>query len=87
MTVVLDGVRADVLRDAARFAGRDARLANRIHERGLAVIDVAHEGDDRRAQLELFRFRFLRWLAAAARPDFRRLVDARRLPCASPFRK
>ncbi len=51
---VIDRVSADVLGDAARFAGRDTRLANRVHERGFAVIDVAHEGDDGRAQLELF---------------------------------
>ena len=52
--LVIDRVGADVLRDAAGFARRDARLANRIHERRLAVIDVAHESDDRRARLEFF---------------------------------
>ena len=45
---VIDGVSADVLGDSAGFARGDARLANRIHQRGLAVIDVAHERDDRR---------------------------------------
>ena len=44
---VIDGVSADVLRDPAGFARRDARLADRVHERRLAVIDVAHESDDR----------------------------------------
>ena len=47
---VVDAVSADVLGDAAGFARRDAGLADRIHERGLAVIDVSHESDDRRAQ-------------------------------------
>ncbi len=51
---VIDRVSADVLGDAAGFARRDARLADRVHERGLAMVDVAHERDDRRAQLELF---------------------------------
>ena len=41
-------VGADVLRDAAGFAGGDARLADRIEQGSLAVIDVAHESDDRR---------------------------------------
>ena len=53
----IDAVGADVLRDAAGFARRDARLANRVHQRGLAVIDVAHERDDRRARLEFFFLR------------------------------
>ena len=57
LAVVLDAVGADVLRDAAGFARGDARLADGIHERGLAVIDVAHESDDRRAELELFLLR------------------------------
>ena len=38
---VLDAVRADMLGDAARFACRDAGLADGVHQRGLAVIDVA----------------------------------------------
>ena len=47
-------VGADVLRDSAGFARRDARLANRIHQRSLAVIDMAHERDNRAARLEFF---------------------------------
>ena len=47
---VIDAVGADVLRDSAGFARGDARLANRVHQRSLAVIDVAHESDDRRAR-------------------------------------
>ena len=51
---VIDAVGADVLGDPAGFARRDARLADRIHERRLAVIDVTHERDDRSARLEFF---------------------------------
>ena len=85
VAVVLDAVSADVLRDAAGFARGDARLADRVHERGLAVIDMAHEGDDRRAQLEFLGLRLFRL--------WRRLDDCldpcarRRLPCASPSRR
>ena len=47
---VIDRVGADVLGDAAGFARGDAGLADRVHQRGLAVVDVAHESDDRRAR-------------------------------------
>ena len=46
------GVSTDVLRNAARFARRHPRLADKIHERCFAVVDVAHEGDDRRARFQ-----------------------------------
>jgi hypothetical protein len=46
-------VGADVLRDAAGFAHRDARLADRVEQRRLAVVDVAHHRHDRRARLEV----------------------------------
>ena len=48
--VGLDGVRADVLRDSAELARGHVGVANRVEQRGLAVIDVAHHGDDRRAR-------------------------------------
>ena len=41
-------VGADVLRDAARFAAGDVRLADLVEEARLAVVDVTHDGDDRR---------------------------------------
>src|SRR5437016_2519339 len=44
----VDRVRADVLRDPARLARRDIGLANGVEQRGLAVVDVTHDGDDRR---------------------------------------
>src|ERR1700688_3352176 len=49
--IMIDAVSADVLRDSTRFTGRYARLANRVHERGLAMIDMSHEGDDGAAWL------------------------------------
>src|SRR6185437_12620405 len=43
-------VGADMLRDAARFARHHVGLAQRIEQRGLAVVDMAHDGDDRRTR-------------------------------------
>ena len=42
-------VRADVLRNAARLARNDVRAADAVEQGGLAVVDVAHDDDDRRA--------------------------------------
>src|SRR5690606_10370382 len=42
---------ADMLRDAARFAGDDIRLPDGVEQRGLAVVDMAHDRDDRRTRL------------------------------------
>ena len=39
---------ADMLGNAARFAGYDVGLADGVEHRGLAVIDMAHDRDDRR---------------------------------------
>ena len=50
--VFLDLVGADVLRDAARFAGHHVGADEVVEQRGLAVIDVAQERDDRRSRLE-----------------------------------
>ena len=41
---------ADMLGDAAGFAGHDIGLAQGVEQRGLAVIDMAHDGDDRRTR-------------------------------------
>ena len=51
----VDSVSADALRDAAGLAGRHARLADGVENRGLAVVDVAHHGDDGRPRCELAR--------------------------------
>ena len=48
----IDLVRADALRDAAGLARDDVRVADRVEQRRLAVVDVTHDGDDRRARLE-----------------------------------
>ena len=50
-----DVIGADVLRDAAGFALGDARLADRVEQARLAVVDVAHDGDDRRARDDVLR--------------------------------
>ena len=50
-----NGVGADVLGDAAGFAGGDVGLADDVEQRGLAVVHVAHDGDDGRARLEFLR--------------------------------
>ena len=43
-------VGADVLGDAAGFAGGNVGFADGVEQRGLTVIDVAHDGDHRRAR-------------------------------------
>src|SRR5690606_41957558 len=43
-------VGTDVLGDAARLASGDAGAADVVQQRGLAVVDVAHDGDHRRAR-------------------------------------
>ena len=43
-------VGADVLSDAAGFAGGDVGLANGVEQRSLTVIDVTHDGDDWRTR-------------------------------------
>ena len=47
----VDAVGADVLGDAAGLACGHARRADLVEQRRLAVIDVAHDGDDGRARL------------------------------------
>ena len=44
----IDPVSADVLRDTAGLARRNVSFADRVEQRGLAVIDVAHHCDHRR---------------------------------------
>ena len=43
-------VGADVLRDSAGFAPGHVGGADRVEQAGLAVIDVAHDGDHRRTR-------------------------------------
>ncbi len=44
-----DLVRPDVLGDATGFAGHHVSGTNAVQEQGLAVVDVTHDGDHRRA--------------------------------------
>ncbi len=43
----------DALGDAAGLALDDVGLADRVQQSGLTVIDMAHDGDDRRTRLEI----------------------------------
>ena len=45
-------VGADILRDATGLGIDDARGADSVDEGGLAMVDVAHDGDNRRALLQ-----------------------------------
>lgn len=49
-----DLVRTDVLGDAAGLARDDVRLADRVQQSGLTVVDVTHDGHDRRTGDECF---------------------------------
>ena len=46
-------VRADMLGNAASFASGNACATDGIEQRGLAVVDVAHDGNHRRARLHV----------------------------------
>ena len=48
LAVVVDLGRTDVLGDAAALAGGDLGRADGVEQAGLAVVDVAHDGHDRR---------------------------------------
>ncbi len=52
-TLRVDGVSADVLGNPARFAAGHVGFADRVEEGRLAVVDVAHDGHDRRTRLKL----------------------------------
>ena len=73
-------VGADVLRDAAGFARRHLGAADVVQQRGLAVVDVAHDGDDRRAR-HAIRSRRARRLVGHRLPD----RPARPRPPCGPF--
>src|SRR5262249_6385129 len=50
--IYFNGVRTDMLCDTAEFLRRDVGMANRVEQRGLAVVNVSHHGDHRRARHE-----------------------------------
>ena len=52
LTVAVDLIGADVLGDPARLAGDDVGGADLVEHGRLAVVDVAHHGDHRRAFLQ-----------------------------------
>ena len=56
MTAVfqLHVVRADVLGDSTRLTGDDVGLADVVQQGGLTVVDVTHDGNDRRTGDEVF---------------------------------
>ena len=54
-TVDVRLVRADVLRDPARLGLDDRCLADRVEQRRLAVVDMAHDRHDRRARHQIRR--------------------------------
>ena len=49
----VDLVGADVLGDAAGLVRRDVGMAQRVQQRGLAVVDVAHDGHHRRPRPQI----------------------------------
>ena len=51
-------VSADVLGDAAGLASGDVRLADHVEQRRFAVINMTHDGHDRRARFEFLRLVF-----------------------------
>ena len=58
--VGFDMVGADMLGDTAFFTGRHLGPTNMVQQRGLAVVDVAHDGDHRRTGNGIFFNRFHR---------------------------
>ena len=54
LAVELDTVRTDVLRDTPGLAFDDVGFADVVQQRGLTVVDVSHDRDDRRTRHEVF---------------------------------
>ena len=55
LALAVDLVRTDVLRDAAGLVRLDMRVADAVEQRRLAVVDMAHDRDDRRTELQRLR--------------------------------
>ena len=84
----VDVIGADVLRDTAGLAFGDPRFANGVEQRRLAVIDVAHDGDDGCPRLDVLRPRLIDFggnelFLEASHFDLRRRTRGR---CPSPSR-
>ena len=54
LTVEINSVCADMLSNAARLGGGDIGVAYGIKERGLAVINVTHDNNDRVSRRKIF---------------------------------
>ena len=55
LALAVDLISTDVLRDAAGLMRLDMRVADTVEQRRLAVVDMAHDRDDRRAELQRLR--------------------------------
>ena len=49
LSIVFHNVGADMLGDSAGLLRRYIRLTDRVQKRGFAVVDMAHNADDRRS--------------------------------------
>ena len=68
VAVPVDLIGTDVLGDPAGLARHDVGLADPVQEQGLAVVDMAHHRDHRRARAEVLLF-FLVLLLEVARQE------------------
>lgn len=66
LAFAVDLISTDVLRDAAGLVRLHVRVADAVKQRRLAVVDMPHDRDDRRAELQGF------WIILDLR-DFRRI--------------
>ena len=67
---ITDLVCTDALGDAAGFVERDIRLTKGIEQGGLAMVDVAHDGDDSRSWLQEARIILCRDILGRIRRSF-----------------
>ena len=81
--VFLHVIRADVLGDPARFFAGHIGFADGVQQGGLAVIDVAHDGDDGRALVQVLLD--LRHLRRPAWLPLRKLTVAVDAPNRAPY--
>src|SRR5690606_3113098 len=75
-----DLVRTDVLGDATGLTLNDVGLTDRVEKAGLTVVDVTHDGDDRRTDFEVvlaLRFQFLVKVEAEALEELLVLIFGR----------
>ena len=68
----IDRISADMLGDAAGFARDHFGVADAIEQRGFAVVNMAHKGDDRWTDFEIFGPFLFDRCNRLARRDFNR---------------